>query len=44
MRRLAPPSTVISRTVTAYRVENLYVDYKIINNIPMPIPIYIFIC
>ena len=34
-----PHSIVILRTISAYRVENFYVDYKTINNIPIPIPI-----
>ena len=29
--------------VTAYRVENLYVYFKIINNTPIPIYIYIWL-
>ena len=33
------PSIVILGTVTAYGVENFCVDYEIINNISIPIPI-----
>ena len=38
MANEAPPNIVILRTVTAYRVENFGVNYKIINNVSISIP------
>ena len=39
----ASPSIVILRTITAYRLEKFYVDYKIINTISISISISLYI-